>query len=142
VVLEVFVLTDTNLPTGTAGIIHYFVQVTNTISNNGDGGTKVATIRSNPIEIRIISPSGIIINLPEINEWDLIEQTIQVFANENNIFTVNGTFVSYSWYLDGVLVGTSSAYTFNKPANVYQLVVVVKNSSGDSRSGRSRITAK
>ena len=87
-----------------------------------------------------INISEIVINLAGMNEWELTDQTVQATANVNKVFTVNGSYVSYQWYLDGVLVGTSSSYTFNKPTDVYQLVVVVTDSNGESRSGRCRVT--
>jgi len=128
--------------TNTAGAFYYFVEITNTISNNGDGGNKTAVIRSNAVEISIISPSEIVINLAELNDWELTEQNVNTAANVNTIFTVNGTYESYQWYLDGVLVGSSSSYTFNEPADVYQLVVVVTNAEGESRSGRCWVTVE
>jgi len=76
-----------------------------------------------------------------LDEWTLLtDQSTQAVHNENKQFTVTGTYTAYQWYLDGVAAGTSSSYTFNKPAGVYQLVVVVTNSSGESRSGRCRVT--
>jgi len=84
---------------------------------------------------------GIVIDLAEINEWELIEQTVQAYSGVNKIFTVSGTYVSYRWYLDGVLVGTSSSFNlYDKLTGVYQLTVVVTNNNGESRSGRCRIT--
>jgi len=84
---------------------------------------------------------GIVIDLAGINEWQLIEQAVQITFSEYKSFTVNGTYTAYRWYLDGVPVGTSSSYILiNKPVGVYQLAVVVTNSSGESRSGRCRIT--
>ena len=129
-------------PTNEAGAFYYFVEITNTITNNGDGGNKIATVRSNAVEIdiRIPSPSEFVINLTSLNEWELTEQTAQAAANTNKIFTVTGTYTTYRWYLDGTQVGTSSSYTFNKPVGVYQLVVVVTNSNGESRSGRCWVT--
>ena len=83
---------------------------------------------------------GITINLSDINEWELTEQSAQVTTNTNRVFNVAGTYTTYRWYLDGISVGTSASYTFNKPAGIYQLVVVVTNSTGESRSGQCRIT--
>ncbi|WP_461247554.1 hypothetical protein, partial [Treponema sp. R6D11] len=83
---------------------------------------------------------GITIELVDINEWELTEQSVQAFHNEDKTFTLTGIYTSYQWYLDGVSVGTSQSYTLNKPAGVYQLVVVVTNSNGESRSGRCRVT--
>jgi len=82
----------------------------------------------------------IVIDWTNIDEWQLIEQSVQATANVDRVFTVTGSYTSYHWYLDGASVGTSSTYTFNKPDDVYQLVVVVTNSNGESRSGRCRIT--
>jgi len=129
-----------NPPTNTTGTFYYFVQVTNTIANNGDGGTKTATARSSVVEIQIVETTIITINLDAMNEWDLIEQAVQINANTTNIFTVIGNYSTYRWYLDGISVGTSSSYSFNKSAGVYQLIVVVTNSFGESRSGRCRVT--
>ena len=84
--------------------------------------------------------AGIVISLTEINEWELTEQIAQAIATIDKIISVTGTYTTYRWYLDGIQVGTSANYTFNKSAGVYQLVVVVTNSAGESRSGRCRIT--
>lgn len=83
---------------------------------------------------------GIEIDFTGIVEWELIEQTAIANVNEDKVFTVNETYTSYQWYLDGVSVGTTSSYTLNEPAGVYQLVVVVTNNTGESRSGRCRVT--
>jgi hypothetical protein len=83
---------------------------------------------------------GIVINLTDMNEWELAEQAAQATPNVNKAFTVTGTYTAYCWYLDGASVGTASSYTFNKQDGVYQLVVVVTDSNGESRSGRCRIT--
>jgi len=94
-----------------------------------------------PVTANITNPSfEIVIDWTVIDEWQLIEQTAQAAANEDKVFTVTGSYAAYHWYLDGELVGISSTYTFNQPADVYQLVVVVTNSSGERRSGRCRIT--
>jgi hypothetical protein len=83
---------------------------------------------------------GIVINLTGMNEWELTEQTTQATPNVNKTFTVTGTYAAYRWYLDGISVGTTSSYIFNKPVGVYQLVVVVTDSTGEKRSGRCWIT--
>ena len=81
-----------------------------------------------------------IITLSDMHEWELTEQTAQAASNVNTVFTVNETYSAYQWYLDGILAGSGPTYTFNKPSENYQLVVVVTNSNGESRSGRCRIT--
>ena len=81
----------------------------------------------------------IFIDLEAMDEWELLEQSTEAVINEDKVFVVTGNYSSYKWYLDGTLVSTSSSYTFNKPAGVYQLVVLVTNNDGESRSGRCRI---
>jgi hypothetical protein len=129
-----------NPPTGVAGTYHYFVEVKNTISDNGDGGNKTASARSDAVEIRIPPLGVVVVNLAGMNEWELTEQTAQATANANRVFTVSGAYTAYRWYLDGTQVGTSSTYTLNEPAGVYQLVVAVTNNNGESRSGRCWVT--
>jgi len=127
-------------PTGTAGTYYYFVEVTNTITDNGDGGNKIATIRSNVITLTIATPSTFDIKLIDMNEWDLTQQTTTAFTNVDKAFSVTGSYSTYRWYIDGTLTGSSSSFTFNKPSGVYELVLVVTNSSGESRSGRCWVT--
>lgn len=109
-------------------------------------------VSGSPIAVDIFhytAPTAdIIIDLADMDEWDLIEQNVQAAASVNKTFTVNssyslyGSYAAYKWYLDGTLVGTSSTYTFNKSKkDVYQLVLVVTDYyNGESRSGRCRIT--
>jgi hypothetical protein len=86
--------------------------------------------------------AGITIELAGMDEWELTEQSVQAVAHVNKVFTVTETYTAYRWYLNGALVETSSSYTFNKPEGIYQLVVVVKNSNGESRSWRCRVTVE
>jgi len=95
---------------------------------------------SSVITVAPSASAGITINLAGMDEWVLTEQSVQAVPNENKVFSVTGTYTAYRWYLDGALVGTSSSYTFNKSAGVFQLFVVVTNSNGERRSGRCRVT--
>ena len=95
---------------------------------------------NNPCVCVFAPTVGIEVTLDVMNEWELIDQTIQVVTNTNKIFTVNGSYSTYRWYLDGTLVSSSTSYTLNKPNGVYQLMVVVANSSGESRSARCWVT--
>jgi uncharacterized repeat protein (TIGR02543 family) len=110
--------------------------------------SELVLVRSNLTSSKTITLAGenlkplltVEISLTGLDEWEMIEQTAQAAVNVNKIFTVTGTYTTYRWYLDGTQVGTSSSYTFSKPAGVYQLVVAATNSAGLSRSGRCRIT--
>jgi hypothetical protein len=133
-------------PTGT-GPVTYTMSVSGQTSNGtltvkieDKSGYAISGV-SRTVTIHYIPPTvGIVIDLAEINEWELTEQSTQATPNVNKIFTVTGTYTTCRWYLDGTSVGTTSSYTFNRPASVYQLVVVVTDGTGESRSGRCRIT--
>jgi hypothetical protein len=42
-----------NPPTGEAGVFHFFVEITNTIRDNGDGGTKTAVVLSDTATLTV-----------------------------------------------------------------------------------------
>jgi len=87
-----------------------------------------------------LAAADVIIELSAVNEWELVSQTAQTEAGTDTVFAVSGTYETYRWYLDGISVGTESSYTFNKPAGVYELVIVARNSAGEGRSGSCRVT--
>jgi hypothetical protein len=78
------------------------------------------------------------------NEWNLLTQTQTVELGTSISFTVNGSYAYYQWYLDGVPDGNGAGYTFSatgaKTAGVYELIVLVRSTDGEERSGRRRIT--
>jgi len=47
-----------NPSTGTAGTYYYFAEVANTISDNGDGGVKTASVRSNAVTFTVNKAAG------------------------------------------------------------------------------------
>jgi hypothetical protein len=90
---------------------------------------------------------AVVINVTSVlNEWDLLTQTITVESGTVTPFTANGAYSTYQWYLDGSLVGTDSTYTFSatgsKAEGIYELIVRVRDSAGEERSGRCRITVQ
>jgi uncharacterized repeat protein (TIGR02543 family) len=120
----------------TVGTFYYFAEVTHTIPDNGDGGDKTATVRSDVVEVHVLPSGEIGIYLTGTDE-----QIIPVPADSDRILTVPGTYTAYRWYLDDALVGGSSKYTFNQPEGTYQLVVVVTDNEGGSRLVRCRVIA-
>jgi len=107
------------------------------VRNNLTSSKTITLIGEN---LKPLPSYGIEIELVNMNEWVLTEQAAQAIPNTNKTFSVTGSYTTYQWYLDGISVGTASSYTFNKPVGVYQLVLVVTNSTGESRSGRCRVT--
>jgi hypothetical protein len=64
---------------------------------------------------------------------------LQIPKGQSGTFTVNGTYSSYEWYLDGILEASSSrTYTLQTSSlapGVYTVAVVVKTSTSERRSG-------
>ncbi len=84
--------------------------------------------------------TGFVIQLNYMDEPYLITSTVTAAANENKTFTVNGTYEQYQWYVNGVeQSGTSSSYTFSRPAGTYEVAVVVTNAAGRKYSGSCRV---
>jgi hypothetical protein len=75
----------------------------------------------------------------------MVNPAASVPVNTDRAFTVNGSYTSYQWYLDGAAVsgaaGTGRTYTFNQGPGNYELAIVVNGPDG-RRSGRCRITAE
>jgi hypothetical protein len=83
------------------------------------------------------------ISVTKLQDWNLVAQTRQVGRNTFTVFSVNGTYTAYQWYLDGTAAGTNADYTFaagESVGNVYELTVVVTDNTGEQRSGRCLIT--
>jgi len=116
-----------------AGAI-YYIFARSAEDDNYNAGAAVDTV------ITTLVQETVTIILVEMNEWELMEQTVQAIANTNKVFTVSGTYSTYRWYIDGTILGSSSSFTFNKPLGVYELILIVTNSAGESRSGRCWVT--
>ena len=131
---------ETNIGTNSSAYTLVTADVNSTITVAVTRVGYSGSVTSIPTLEVCIPPSGVTINLTSMSDWELLEQTFEVIPNTNNDFTVTGDYSTYRWYLDGVSVGTSSSYGFSKPIGVYQLVVMVTDSNGGSRSGRCRVT--
>jgi len=91
--------------------------------------------------------NAIIIDLEAMDDPELFEQNTRVIfaGNLPTTITVTGSYTEYKWYVNGGLVssGAGNSYIFNQSVyGIYELVVVVKNAQGQSRSQRCWITVK
>ena len=124
------------------GISYYYVEITNT--NYSVSRDPIVSIVSDVAEIKIVTNNGITIIVDGMSEWELLNQTQEVSANTATSFSVRAVsgviFNSYQWYLDGGFVGAGATYTFNQAPGIYELVVVVRSTLGEERSGRCRVT--
>jgi hypothetical protein len=135
-------------PTDVAGVYYYYVVVTNTITDNGDGGQKTATLASNVATITVVAivdaETPVITGHPQgmtVNTGDPV--TLSVTADVSD-----GGTLSYEWFSNttddntaGTSVGTGNPYTFDAstPGTMYYFVVVT-NFNG-SVNGNQTVTA-
>jgi hypothetical protein len=89
----------------TVGDHYYYCVVTNTIPNNGDGGTKTATATSNVAKVTVNS-------IPNLSGTIAISPTSATIGMELTATYSGSETVSYQWKKDGADIGTnSSKYT-------------------------------
>jgi len=69
---------------------------------------------------------------------------VNLTKGQNGTITVQGTWSSYQWYINGSLVaGSGSSYIFTtstRNVGVYTVTAVVTNSAGERRSASCRVT--
>ena len=130
--------------TATVGSMYYYVVVTNTITNNGDGGTKASTRTSNIVEIKVdaLTHAGApIIN----NSGQPAANTTYYFTQPPTALTVSasspdGGQLSYQWYSNtaatnsgGASLGSGAQNASYTPstgtAGTFYFYVVVKNTN-------------
>jgi hypothetical protein len=103
-------------PINAVGTYYYFVEVTNTISNNGDGGIKTATARSNPVILTITTSGTFSIDFDQINDNApaITVPTIVSLSGNNGPKTITLTveypeqYDNITWYVANVIVNGAS----------------------------------
>jgi len=134
-----------NPPAGTLGTYYYFVEITNTIADNGDGGNKTATARSNAVTLivnaRVNAQAPNITNQP-INATVTINNTRTLSVTAN--VTDNGT-LTYQWYSNtsasntgGTIISDAVSATYNPPtgtAGTFHYFVQVTNTIANNGDG-------
>jgi len=138
-------------PTTTAGTFYYFIQVTNTISDNGDGGTKTATARSTAVILTVNAR----INAQEPNITGQPTDGTVIFNGSHSIIVMasspdNGT-LTYQWYsntnatnIGGSLISGATSATYNIPTGTagtrYYYVIVTNTISNNGDGGTKTAT--
>jgi len=104
-------------------------------------GTVEWVLINGALQLRYVN-AGITIEIKNMEDWDTFPVPIQnVTENTDFTFTVPDDYASYEWYVRGVLRPevTGNQFVFNEPLGVYELVVVVTNNLGETRSGRCTV---
>ena len=136
--------------TNEIGIFYYFVEVTNKINDNGDGGNKTATIRSNAITLNvnmaINAQSPIIIS-------QSVDATVNLGGNHNLSVVASssdGGTLAYQWFrntsasnADGTPITGATTEIYSPPTGIegtYYYFVEITNIISDNGDGGIKIT--
>ena len=136
--------------TAVIGTVYYYVAVTNTIPDNGDGGNKTALTVSNPAEIEI--NDHVNAQSPVISEHPHgdVEYTINAVAAALTVTASveDGGTLSYQWYSHnmssnsgGTLINGATSASYTPPTNTAGTVyyyVEVTNTIADNGDGGNK----
>jgi formylglycine-generating enzyme required for sulfatase activity len=139
-------------PTDAVGIAYYYVIVTNTIADNGDGGIKTATAVSHTAQIEVNKKI-------EVNEKVNVAIPLITDHPQDEVYTIGATAValeviaevsdggtlSYQWYRsetdsneNGTTITDETGTSYTPPTDVLSIVyyyVVVTNTIADNGDG-------
>jgi hypothetical protein len=82
-----------------------------------------------------------------LSDVNVTPPVLEITRPGTGVFTVNGTYASYAWYVDGVKItgATGNAYTLQTSAmtiGVHTVTAVVGTSGGEKRSGSYTVRVK
>jgi len=112
-------------PTDTLGTAYYYVEVTNTIKDNGDGGSKAAVVRSNTARIevneKVNAAVPLILSHPQNAEYRIGAQAAALTVSAS---VEDGGTLSYQWYRNeinnnqgGTIVNGATRTSYTPPTN-------------------------
>ena len=134
--------------TGVAGTYYFYVVVTNTIFNNGDGGKKTATVTSDAVTVTVTA--RVFAKAPVIGT-----QPRNLMVNQNAAGSISvaasspdGGVLSYQWYSNttasnagGVEIEDANKAAFNVPTDeidTYYYYVKITNTISDNGDGATK----
>ena len=135
-------------PTGTACTFYYYAAITNTISDNGDGGNKTAVIKSHAavliVNEQVDAQAPVIVNQPA-------DATVTVSDAHHlhiSAFSPDYGSLSYQWYtytsdfdIDGTAIPLATSYDYYPPTNTigtFYYFAVVTNTIADNGDGGNK----
>ena len=136
-------------PVNTAGTVYYYVEITGSIRDNGDGGNKTAAVKSNPAGITVRSPVNAaapnIISHPQgatynMNAANVAPLTVTAASSSGTL--------SYQWYRNtanssqnGTLIAAATGPAYTPPVSAEGTLyyyVVVTNTMADNGDGGNK----
>ena len=126
-------------PTDTVGIAYYYVVVTNTIDDNGDGGNKTATAVSDTAAITVDEKVNAAVPLIESQPQSAVyTHNVGAIALTVSATTSDGGTLSYQWYRDDVFINGVTGTSYTPPTDTLSTAyyyVVVTNTIADNGDG-------
>ena len=122
-----------NASISTVGTYYYYCEITNTIPDNQDGGTKKATLTSNVATLIVQTTAGVTITIPSAKA---ISITGTKTVSKGTALSLSATtgFSTYTWYFDGIKqTGSSSSFsldTSSLSAGIHTVTVAAYEESG------------
>jgi hypothetical protein len=139
-------------PTTAAGTTYYYVTITNTLANNGDGGIKTASVTSQAALVTV----NAIVNAPAPVIGTQPAATTTVATNGTVTLTVAATgsgSLSYQWFNNGTTNGTTGGTSITGATNAsyapataaagttYYYVIVTNTITDNGDGGSKTATA-
>jgi hypothetical protein len=130
-------------PTGTVGVARYYVGVTNTIPNNGDGGKKTVTEIAGPVTVTVINP------VPTVTEVTVSPAASSVDRGKTRQFTAtvkgtNNPATTVTWTVEGgvtgTVIGSNGLLTVADAESAATLIVRATSTVDATKSGMARVT--
>ncbi|GHV93869.1 hypothetical protein AGMMS50293_01890 [Spirochaetia bacterium] len=137
-------------PTNSAGTVYYYCVITNTISDNGDGGQKTAATTSAVAKIEVNNLENALPPAISVQPQGATYALGQIASLSVTASVTDGGTLSYQWYSNGsdtttggTAIGTDSS-SFTPPTNsagaVYYYCVITNTISDNGDGGQKTAT--
>ncbi|MDR2486014.1 MAG: hypothetical protein LBD55_11570 [Treponema sp.] len=140
-------------PVSAAGTVYYYVEITGSIRDNGDGGNKTAAVKSNPAGITVRSPvdaaAPVITGHPQGASYNMnaAAASLTVTASSSG-----GGTLSYQWYRNtadssqnGTAIAGAAGPAYTPPVNaqgtLYYYVAVTASIADNGDGGNKTASA-
>lgn len=107
------------------GTVDYYVIVTNTIANNGDGGTKTAFVKSNTVTVTTVHTGPVNAIAPTIFGHPS-SASLPVGARHvmlAGVGIVDGGTLTYQWYRSATASNTGGELIDDATGNIYEVIL-------------------
>jgi uncharacterized membrane protein (UPF0136 family) len=135
---------DYSAPIDAEGVFYYYIIVTNTVGDNGDGGQKTASVASSAVTVAVTvtNAQNPTIALLPVSETVAVEASVSLIVSANSL---DSGVLSYQWHtnttasnIGGTPIDGATSAIYAVPTDVegvYSYYVVVTNTIEDNGDG-------